>query len=135
MMAKQLSQRLQPHTRIAVSSGKKTPLSKTYMKFRFLQGCQIILNASDICEINWLRGNLLKQGERSRKYRSTNVYTSNYIRHHTVQCGCIRRLPLKQSRPTSREANRFSSDKLYICLSNKCFDCIQCICCVTDLRP
>ena len=23
------------------------------------------------------------------KYRSTNVYTSSYIRHHTVQCACI----------------------------------------------
>ena len=27
--------------------------------------------------------------ERSRKYRSTNVYTSNYLRHRTVQCGRI----------------------------------------------
>ena len=73
--------------------------------------------------------------EWSQKYRSTNVYTSNYIRHHTVQCERICQLPLKQSRPTSRVAHRFGSDKLYICLSNKCFNCIQCICCVTDVRP
>ena len=36
---------------------------------------------------------------------------------------------------TSRVAHSFSSDKLYICLSNKCFNCIQCNCCVTDVRP
>ena len=28
------------------------------------------------------------------KYRSTNVYTSSYIRHHTVQCGRIRQYTL-----------------------------------------
>ena len=40
-----------------------------------------------------------------------------------------------ESRATSRVAHRFGSDKLYICLSNKCFNCIQHICCVTDIRP
>ena len=36
---------------------------------------------------------------------------------------------------TSRVAHRFGSGKLYICLSNKCFNSIQRICCVTDVRP
>ena len=77
--------------------------------------------------------------ERSRKYRSTNVYTSNYLRHRTVQCGRICQLTLQlDSRavgPTSRVAHRFGSGKLYICLSNKCFNHIQRICSVTDVRP
>ena len=81
------------------------------------------------------------------KYRSTN--TSSYIRHRTVQCGCILALviaalrhprcihqdALNKSRVASRVAHRFGSDKLYICLNNKCFNCIQCIRCVTDIRP
>ena len=35
----------------------------------------------------------------------------------------------------SRVAHSFGSDKLYIVLSNKCFKCIQCICCGIDIRP
>ena len=34
-----------------------------------------------------------------------------------------------------RVAHRFGSDKLYMCLSNKCFNCSQCICCGIDVRP
>ena len=78
------------------------------------------------------------------KYRSTNVYTSSYIRHRTVQCEVTQsvsesalpsRCFSRAVGPTSRVAHSFGSDKLYICLSNKCFNCIQCICCVTDVRP
>ena len=75
------------------------------------------------------------------KVLSTNVFTSNYIRHRTVQCKrgltwltqwwSVRvTAGFGESRATSRVAHRFGSDKLYICLSNKCFNCNQCICCV-----
>ena len=61
--------------------------------------------------------------ERSQKYRSTNVYTSDYIRHHTVQCEVSSRGTRPESNPpvgfgdsgaTSRVAPRFGSDKLYM---------------------
>ena len=73
--------------------------------------------------------------ERSRKYRSTNVYTRSYIRHHTVQCEVNVAVDASESGATSRVARSFGSNKLYICLSNKCFNCIQRICCLIDIRP
>ena len=78
------------------------------------------------------------------EYCSTNVYTSSYIRHRTVQCEVTQSVnestlaSRRSSRavgPTNRVAHSFGSDKLYIGLSNKCFNYIQCICCVTDVRP
>ena len=78
------------------------------------------------------------------KYRSTSVYTSSYIRHCTVQWERI-------SPGTSAEygstvgslrvarlehvAHRFGSDKLYICLSNKCFKVYPVYSLCTDVRP
>ena len=47
----------------------------------------------------------------------------------------IRQYTPQQSGPTSRVTHSFGSNKLYICLSNKCFNCIQHICCVMDVRP
>ena len=74
------------------------------------------------------------------KYRSTSVYTSSYIRHHTVQYGA-QSLALAQCsrfRRVSRRvgvAHRFGRDKLYICLNNKCFKLHPVYSLCTDIRP
>ena len=67
--------------------------------------------------------------------KNSNVYTRNYLSHHTVQYGAHSFTDFSESGATSRVAHSFGSDKLYICLSNKCFNCIKRICCVTDIRP
>ena len=69
------------------------------------------------------------------KYHSTNIYTRNYLSHRTVQYGAHSFTGFSESGATSRVAHSFSSDKLYICLSNKCFNCIQRIRCATYVRP
>ena len=69
---------------------------------------------------------------------STQVH---YFSHHTVQYGAhlfIRAVVAAPSedRSVSRVARRFGSDKLYICLSNKCFKVYPVYSlCVTDVRP
>ena len=71
------------------------------------------------------------------KYHSTNVYTSRYIRHRTVQCESQShsRISVSKSRSNSRVAHSFGSDKLYICLSNKCFKVYPVYSLCTDVRP
>ena len=79
------------------------------------------------------------------KYRSTSVYTSSYIRHRTVQYSAqslahsvtsTRSMQSVQTRQLpSRVARRFGSDKLYICLSNKCFKLHPVYLLCTDIRP
>ena len=71
------------------------------------------------------------------KYLSTNVYTSSYIRHHTVQCESQSRSRISASKSgwTSRVAHSFGSNKLYICLSNKCFKVYPVYSLCTDVRP
>ena len=79
------------------------------------------------------------------KYRSTSVYTSSYISHHTVQCesaflpgtsaeyrstvGSLRVARLEQV------AHRFGSNKLYMCHRNKCFKVYPVYLLCTDIRP
>ena len=69
------------------------------------------------------------------KYRSTNVCTSSYIRHHMVQCAVIPPVDFSESGATSRVAHSFGSNKLYICLSNKCFKVYSVYSLCTDVRP
>ena len=69
------------------------------------------------------------------KYRSTNVYTSQYIRHHTVQCEVRITASVSESGAASRVAHGFGSGKLYICLSNKCFKVYPVYSLCTDVRP
>ena len=79
------------------------------------------------------------------KYHSANVYTSSYIRHDTVQCresqsqSVSQVVTLKDQREksgsTSRVTHSFGSDKLYICLSNKCFKVYPVYLLCTDVRP
>ena len=69
------------------------------------------------------------------KYHSTNIYTSSYIRHRTVQCErLIPAVELGESRSTSRVAHSFGSDKVNICLSNKCFNAYPVYSLCTDVR-
>ena len=49
---------------------------------------------------------------------STQVH---YLSHRTVQCGAHSVTDSSESGSASRVARSFGSDKLYICLSNKCF--------------
>ena len=81
------------------------------------------------------------------RFRNTILVTStqvHYLSHCTVQYRVHKHSPVSHWVTTvknscvpaaSRVARSFGSDKLYICLSNKCFNCIQCICWVTDIRP
>ena len=69
------------------------------------------------------------------KYHSTNIYTSNYIRHRTVQCEVRIPASASESGSTTRVAHSFGSGKLYICLSNKCFKVYPVYSLCTDVRP
>ena len=69
------------------------------------------------------------------KYRSTNVYTSSYIKHRTVQCEVRIMASISESGSTSRVAHSFGSGKLYIGLSNKCFKVYPVYSLCTDIRP
>ena len=80
------------------------------------------------------------------KYRSSNVYTRNYLSHRTVQYSTQSvhsRSPVRtahsftdssKSGSASRVAHSLGSGK-FTRLSNKCFKCIQHICGETDVRP
>ena len=85
--------------------------------------------------------------ERSQITILCNVYTINYLSHCTVQyrhiwlicsfgvIGCNSSVTASKSESTSRVAHSVGSGKLYICLSNKYFNGIQHIRCVTDVTP
>ena len=76
------------------------------------------------------------------KYHSTSIYTSTYIHSTVWECiapgtsaeygstvGSLRVPRLEQV------AHRFGSDKLYICLSNKCFKVYPVYLLCTGVRP
>ena len=91
---------------------------------------QVSLRSGENCEI-------FRKMMNGPEIPFTNVYTSSYIKG-TAQYSVgtfASRLSSRAVGSTSRVAHSFGSDKLYICLSNKCFNCIQHICCVTDVRP
>ena len=74
------------------------------------------------------RACLLCPARQRSEITSTTFGTHSHISAHSVA-------DFSASRSTSRVAHSFGRGKLYICLSNKCFKCIQRICCVTDVRP
>ena len=83
------------------------------------------------------RDTFILQGKIIERSQNTVLLTSTQetIKPTAVQCGAHSVTDFTESRATSRVAHSFCSDKLYICLSNKWFNCIQRICCVTDIRP
>ena len=64
----------------------------------------------------------------------TNVYTSSPLSHRTVQYGTALAQSVLQEQSAETLAH-WQQWWVVHSLSNKCFNCIQCICCGIDVRP
>ena len=108
---------------------------------------------SGVCSFGWnfewthknleFRRHRMWSLNRQLQCKSVKIY-----RAQTLQYLALTKISAKRAHPRdqlsigpdrypsgSRVAHSFGSDKLYIVLSNKCFKCIQCICCGIDIRP